>query len=799
MKLNKATLKNFRGARGDSPLTINFDSGCSVLIYGDNGTGKSSFTDAFEWLITDKVKHLAGNEVGNNGGLKNTFSSEDAESYVEVEFNNQSKLKKELIQKSDKFRSKFSDSEADKKLTESLRLEHLFIRNGDLIEFIIRTGGERLADISNIIGFQDLKNTKETLKKAVNNLGRTIRDKNYEALISSNKNKILEKLKATVNSEKQLYNSIASELKKLKIKKDVKDEATLKKALKVLKAGVNEEEIRRRNRINSCESSLEDGLLKIKASLTRVLSFVTELKKLRSDKEKLEKISVVKLLQEGAIVIESGANDECPLCERSIDRESLIILIKERLETLHDLQMQLDGLGEEKRALQNTFVEIERVLDGSLDLLEKLKLEGMALEKFKTDYAYLAEMKDQLGLEILDINDEKLSLDNSKFKNIEKTLQELKNLTSSGGGEKIEARVELYSAITASCDAFNEIKKLQQEKMAIGSQKDTMEAILSLFNQVRKNEMNAFLNDISQDVNEYYLYMNHAEKVDEIKLTPNIDSEEDLVGISIELKFHGLPVSAPKKFLSESYINCLGLCIFLASVKLFNKTAKFFVLDDVISSFDKPHRIRFGQLLEEKFSDYQILVLTHEQEWFEYMRSAVKGKNWKTIRTQWNVEEGTYLALPPAEIKEAIEDMLDKKQETGLGNLIRRYAEKCLKELCYNLQVQVDFHYNDTNENRMLGVLLTSVMSRLKKKSSSLKDKFSSSKLASFTFITNKSSHDSNISENLNDLKVAYENISEFYNLFYCDICSRLVNYQYVNITKKTISCKCEKKELEWK
>lgn len=222
-------------------------------------------------------------------------------------------------------------------------------------------------------------------------------------------------------------------------------------------------------------------------------------------------------------------------------------------------------------------------------------------------------------------------------------------------------------------------------------------------------------------------------------------------------------------------------------------------MDDVISSFDKPHRIRFGQLLEEKFSDYQIIALTHEQEWFEFMRNTVKGKGWKVTRAQWSVEEGTYLELPPGEIKEEIEKMLQKKQETGLGNLMRRYAEKCFKELCYNLEAQVSFHYNDTNENRMLGVLFPAVVSRVNKKSGYLKDKPVVKRLESSSFITTKASHDSGVKENIDDLKVVYGDISEFYNLFCCESCGRLVNYQFVNSPKKTISCKCGKKEFEWK
>lgn len=79
--------------------------------------------------------------------------------------------------------------------------------------------------------------------------------------------------------------------------------------------------------------------------------------------------------------------------------------------------------------------------------------------------------------------------------------------------------------------------------------------------------------------------------------------------------------------MSESHINCLGLSFFLASVKAFNKESKFFVLDDVISSFDRSHRYRFAQLLANKFSDYQVILLTHEKDFFELVLVKLKVKD----------------------------------------------------------------------------------------------------------------------------------------------------------------------------
>ena len=106
----------------------------------------------------------------------------------------------------------------------------------------------------------------------------------------------------------------------------------------------------------------------------------------------------------------------------------------------------------------------------------------------------------------------------------------------------------------------------------------------------------------SNDINDFYTTMNPNEKVEDIKLVP-LKKNDELVGITIEYSFFNETHTPPIAYLSESHINCLGLSFFLASVKAFNKESKFFVLDDVISSFDRSHRYRFAQLLATKFSD----------------------------------------------------------------------------------------------------------------------------------------------------------------------------------------------------
>lgn len=75
-------------------------------------------------------------------------------------------------------------------------------------------------------------------------------------------------------------------------------------------------------------------------------------------------------------------------------------------------------------------------------------------------------------------------------------------------------------------------------------------------------------------------------------------------------------------------------------MKLFNARNRFFVLDDVVTSFDAEHRMRLVRLLENEFNDYQITLLTHEQFWFESIRQELSDLGWLVKEVEWTYESG---------------------------------------------------------------------------------------------------------------------------------------------------------------
>jgi hypothetical protein len=328
-----------------------------------------------------------------------------------------------------------------------------------------------------------------------------------------------------------------------------------------------------------------------------------------------------------------------------------------------------------------------------------------------------------------------------------------------------------------------------------------MEVIYNEFVKKQKEGLENFITTFSGTINEYYQFMNPGEQFQELKIV-TIGDEDELNGITIEYQYNGNWVSPPQKYFSESHLNCFGLSFFLASVIAFNKENKFLLLDDVISSFDSNHRKRFADLIFEKFADYQIILLTHENEWFQYVSQLAKRRNWLINEIKWSDANGTYLDDKPTDIRAIIETNLAKGNVDLLGNPIRKYLELTLKDICSNLEVKVSFRMNELNEKRMPDELLNELKSKIKKSSKELQEQMPIfDRIINSNILGNLLSHDNPFSPKLGDLKAFWADLNAMEQLLYCQdpACKKPVLVKHYDTVKKRIRCGCGKTNYDWK
>ncbi|MDR0820372.1 MAG: AAA family ATPase [Endomicrobium sp.] len=672
IKIKNLTISGIRGIQTSINIPLNEKS---MLIYGENGSGKSSITDAIEWLYKDDVSHLSNAEINLKEALRNSHIDKATNSEVSIAYNQNLTLSRKLFYQKEKLISELSNSsQKQKEYVSASKKENLLIRYYLLRDFISKTKSGKLEALSDIIGFSEVTKTKEILKKTFNSVKNEIKSQNFENQISIQKETLISKIGAAVSQEKNLIEKINEVINPLNlgiVAATIKDIDMILE--QISKQSVNKELLSLQNFLETTKENLVS--LKNDRNLIdrEYKEFYAKFNKIAADTQSIMQTYLAELLKAGNLVIEKKYHKDntCPLCLQQKDLTKLTAEINQRLEEIKassQIKNTFDNAKELVAKISSERIKrIESMLNNPILLKHDNTDIKQALENLKTkfkNYYETTEKKVIAGDKLPDSNE--LLITDNDFKIHTEILKRLESINNTIKNNKA---TEIYSNISASKEAFLKIKRFENEKAKLENQKKSLELIYNEFTKQQREGLESFINNFSAKINEFYQYMNPGELFQEIQIVP-MGEEDELKGITIEYKYNDGWVSPPQKYFSEGHLNCFGIAFFLASVIAFNKENKFIVLDNVISSFDTLHRKRFADLLFEKFTDYQIILLTHETEWFDYVSQIAKKRNWLIDNIKWSETKGTYLDEKPSDLEEFIEkELADGRVET-LGNSI---------------------------------------------------------------------------------------------------------------------------------
>lgn len=805
-KVRSIVIGGIRGVRSQ----VSFDlGGKSLLLYGENGSGKSCVADALEWFLFNKIGHLASEEINPLEALRNIFLGNDDKGSVTVDFGKaEYSSVKSVYPKKGGLTGEHSNKSSEFALfLKEVGKENLILRYRDLISFVTAPKGEKLKELSSIIGFSEVTSIRDVLKKIVNSLGRELRLKTFDTQIAQQQRNIVEQIGQNITDESQFVSVVKNLVAPLGLAETVTKMEDVDTVLAAIKQPADDKVIAEQTLYSKIHDLVSNLSIKTDDFSNLYTEYRVRFQEIAEDVEKLKKIAVEVLLQSGLEVLNSGAieEDTCPLCLQPKNTTDLMKELIARIEKLNEYKKEIEELDVTRDALEKEILQWSQKIQAlSTDAT-------LSREENKEIRANLDGISATLGL----LNTElRTKLDQGKRLKQAKDIltgreiyDELTKMCTDSidrlkATRKDDSKFEAHSKIVLTQKALTEIQRLKKEKEIIEIRKDSFDLIYADFARRQKQALEIFLSRFSGSINEYYQFMNVDEKVEDIRLVP-IENNDELAGITISFRFHDAEASPPHKFLSESHLNCLGIAFFLASVKAFNKISKFLVLDDVISSFDTNHRKRLADLLLEKFSDYQLIVLTHERNWYEYLANAVRGKAWKINVVKWGNDTGTYVDEPTEHIKARIESKLVSGQLDAVGNEIRKYLEHILKEIALNLEVKVRYLYNDTNEDRMAYELLTELKAKINKHAGlPLRGGAIIDRLLASSFITNKDSHDSAFVAEAGDFRAIWKDVRELEDLCYCGKCGRCLSLKHHDDVNKRVRCGCtatDAKSCEWK
>jgi len=532
---------NISGIRGiKNPLPINLNSR-SIMIFGENGSGKSSLTDAIEWYYSDSVKHLISEETVSTkgrGSLRNLFIPDSEDAFINIQYSNNKLNATKTIDSSLKASTSNTTDDFDDYLL-ATQSENLILRYRDLVEFIIASKTDKLKKLQNIIGFAAVGDVRDLLKKSAGRIARNIKSANYDNQINSQQSVVLENLGQNAYTYDQLFAGANQLIKPLQIGKDIKSHKDIQDVLKAIETKEDTallEQISFYTKVGENLTEIGGNIDSIHSSYKDYYTIYTELRK---DPENIQNLQLLALLKEGQIVLKNDVvqGDYCPLCHQEKSKIELIKELNERIKELEELEQEKAKLEEYGQKLKDILQVNVNTIDGLLkEKLFKEEQQSKMLENIQQVKTYLNAFSDELK-KVLIANDpiqetSKIQIDKKEISELVKQAQDTaKALTEC---KRSNIKFQIYTKLYLADTAYNHYQSIKRRQEILTKQQVTFQILFTEFIKRQEIALNVFLKMFSSNINEYYTTMNPNEKIEDIKLAPIKDKNNDLVGITIE-------------------------------------------------------------------------------------------------------------------------------------------------------------------------------------------------------------------------------------------------------------------------
>lgn len=769
---------NIHAFRGIPDLELELE-GKSLLLRGENETGKSSIVEAIEFFFTGKISHLEGTRglsLQKHGPHVN-FEPED----VNVEIT----LDPGSVSLNRTFTSSPSPPEQLEDYFQITQKGTFILRRSQILTFIVSKPAERFREIASIIGVESLDEIELEMMRLRDDLKGEIdsKEKEIERLInelSTITGKDLTKVEDVLPAlNKKLQEANLPLIKSLE---DVDRHA--EEMLKTVRKTVS---IDRTGKLN--EILEETKIAPIGEEVVGELSRLNDKVKFLLREDIRLELSVSDLLKTGRKVIEEEEMDICPLCGQKIDRERLLVQIDKRLKTLRDLS-------EKASEVRTMYVPIINKLRGIVNKFKSMvpKTElfpEIAEEKSKiieiTDFldnfidrvTSARDLRNEIPIQVFNQQKEEIS---GIWSSLSTKCNQL--LEDIGVTEEEKRVLSVIRLLEQAKSKSIDLSRVQAELKIYQNRYEFAEKIYTTFSETKKTKIQEIYESIQGDLQSFYSMLHPNEPHKNIELAVALVRR---ASTELKIESFGRKGEDPRALTSEGHQDSLGLCIFLAFVKKFNESCSLIVLDDVVSTVDARHRENICKLLLEEFDDKQLIITTHDEVWYEQLRAfqrayRVDGNFKNMVITNWQVESGPTLR-PYKPRWEKIQEKIESGDKQGAGNAGRQYLEWLLEKICVSTDAYIP-PKGLIGKPYEAGDLLAPAKKRMDdlfKDDEPLKtiilEKFRN--LEATIIMGNILSHNNVLAEqaSIEEVKRFCNCVHELYEVFLCPSCGHFINY----------------------
>lgn len=698
-KINRLTVSGFRGIPNQLDIIMSQNgTPRSAVVFGENGTGKSSLVDAWEWFRYGKIEHLA-----REGAKEQAYPhllAHDGAIFAEVEFADTALNTLRLT--FDRSRvTQPTETGNFPKLRQVVQAP-CHLRFGDLTRFVYFTKTERFDALASLMGFVPQVEYQKALRRVENRLEAEI--EKSQAIIDD-----LEKTLATAAgvesiSEATLMSVVANNVSKAGVKCDATPEAIQSKLLEIQETITKDPAAKRLAGLKAVKEALTRAGLH-RFTIDDLRGYHNSLVPFKDRAEDIANILLLDLYNAGeAVIMQTGKSDFCPLCQRAYDGNLLqhiqehALILAELKKTITNLESKrnqiltnigasskyepyLKELGESS-AWTNSQLEDSilmpdgRPIDQATSLLNSLIQTGLS----EIDAAHIGEINTAIT---------RLHTELTEFGNkVHEAEEEIQGLID--GLEVDKGRTLLVETHSTAKKLLGDWISLSERHRAITSLskiKSSYATLVEEYVSASTSDVDNRFQRISTKVKDYFGVLEaDTTGIGSPALRLLTDQDRSVV---LEVSFHGQTIQPAYKFLSESQLNSFGLSVFLASAREFNPDFTFLILDDVINSFDAYKRPQVIRLLNTYFVDFQVLILTHDQIWRDQLYRAFP--NWlKREFYDFSHQVGPCIRDGLTTVERVTQLCTENRAEEA-GGVLGRYLELRLQELCECFGASVKF------------------------------------------------------------------------------------------------------------
>lgn len=690
MRIKELRLAWFRGAADVVTLGV---EGKSWGIYGCNGAGKSSFVDSVEYGIKGgKVGHLVSEYSGRNQekAIPNTHTPANCNTEFWIKFQDDSELNVKIARNGTCTRAG-----ADAVKMQDWDYRRIVLRQEEVAEFISSRKGEKYSALLPLFGLHELEVAAENLRQLARSVETNARLPQKQGALGQitvkrqqvfgNQNDAA--IEAGIHAVYQTYCPSGQATAALDLCREL--ESALTSRIDALTA----ENQRYFVMLSLAELDLLGAVGAVRSANAQLASSIEPLI--------TEKLAVLQSADALAGKLADGDEIDCPACGKPIAADEFKAHVEAEQQRLGNIITVFD----QRRGGVSTLIDRLKVLKTALGRSE--------LAEWRAGANETALRADLEWIEGCDPESYRQSLREEDLAAIEAHFPPI-TAAAAAASRSAPPDIAELSKDKATVDAA----KSAFESQALAAEIARIEGLIAFINAVEagirseiRERSDEVIGEISDDIGDMWKALHPGLPIENVRLClPDEDK-----AIDIALRFHGKDQDSPRLTLSEGYRNSLGLCIFLALAKREAGNDRPLILDDVVVSLDRNHRGMIVDLLKEQFADRQVIIFTHDRDWYAELRHQLDGKRWgfKALLPYETPELGIRWSHRTNSFDDARANLKDRPDSAG--NDARKIMDIELALIAERLQVRLSYLRGERNDHRMWSEFLDRLLADGKK------------------------------------------------------------------------------------